>query len=81
MDLKELEKEYEKKLEKIENLRRKLLKDLVKLFCSNSNLQNIATIMAIIYVVERQINANNRLKTYLRSKISLEIENLYLFIN
>lgn len=61
--------------------------EIIKTIASNSNYEDILTILSRIYVctphsadVERCISANNLIKTPLRNRVVIETENKYLYI-
>jgi len=81
LSLLEVGQEYADILEHqdIQNLRGKSLKNLVTIFSLNSHIRNVTVIMARILTakphsadVERQISANNRLKTIPRNAMLLK---------
>ena len=74
--------------ENIDQLRRKSLEAMVILFLGNEHTHTIGTVMSRILVakphsadVERLISKNNLLKMSLRSSMTFETENLYIFVN
>ncbi len=90
LNLQELGHEYQDilQLENVSQLRVKSLLQLVNLFLGNKHTLTIGKVMARILVakphsadVERLISKNNLLKTSLRNSMTLQTENLYMFIN